>query len=59
MLGVDPERLEFYNLSAAQGPGGQRSVPNLPKKSLGVGPSPIWFALRKKKESAQAEKQPA
>jgi coenzyme F420-reducing hydrogenase delta subunit len=59
MLGINPERLEFFNLSAAQGPRWAEICTQFTEKIMAMGPSPIWFALRKKKESAQAEKQVA
>ncbi len=59
MLGIHPERLEFYNLSAAQGPRWAEICTQFTEKIMAMGPSPIWFALQKKKESAQAEKQVA
>lgn len=59
MIGINPERLEFYNLSAAQGPRWAEICTQFTEKIMAMGPSPIWFALQKKKESAQAEKQVA
>ncbi len=59
MIGVNPKRLEFYNLSAAQGPRWAEICTEFTEKVIAMGPSPIWFALQKKKESALAEKQVA
>jgi coenzyme F420-reducing hydrogenase delta subunit len=59
MLGVNPERVEFYNLSAAQGPRWAEICTEFTGKIIAMGPSPIWFALQKKKESAATEKQVA
>jgi F420-non-reducing hydrogenase iron-sulfur subunit len=59
MLRINPERLEFYNLSAAQGPRWAEICTEFTKKINAMGPSPIWFALQKKKESAATEKQAA
>jgi coenzyme F420-reducing hydrogenase delta subunit len=58
-VGINPERLEFYNLSAAQGPRWAEICTEFTKKIISMGPSPIWFALQKKKESAVAEEQAA
>ena len=59
MLGINPDRVEFYNLSAAQGPRWAEICTEFTEKIIAMGPSPIWFALQKKKESAQSEKQAA
>ena len=57
MLGINPDRVEFYNLSAAQGPRWAEICTEFTEKINAMGPSPIWFALQKKKESAETEKQ--
>lgn len=59
MIGVDPERVEFFNLSAAQGPRWAEICTEFAEKISGLGPSPIWFALQKKKAQPEEEKQPA
>ena len=59
MLGIDPERLEFFNLSAAQGPRWAEICTEFTNRVNTLGPSPIWFALQKKKQSAETEKQVA
>jgi coenzyme F420-reducing hydrogenase delta subunit len=59
MIGISPERLEFYNLSAAQGPRWAEICTEFSERIIAMGPSPIWFALQKKKESAIAEEQVA
>jgi coenzyme F420-reducing hydrogenase delta subunit len=59
LLGIDPERLEFFNLSAAQGPRWAEICTEFTNKIKSLGPSPIWLALRKKKGSAENEKQAA
>jgi coenzyme F420-reducing hydrogenase delta subunit len=59
MIGINPERLEFYNLSAAQGPRWAEICTEFSERIIAMGPSPIWFALQKKKESAIAEEQVA
>jgi coenzyme F420-reducing hydrogenase delta subunit len=59
LLGINPDRLEFYNLSAAQGPRWAEICTEFTEKIIAMGPSPIWFALQKKKESAVAKEQAA
>jgi coenzyme F420-reducing hydrogenase delta subunit len=59
MLGVDPARLEFFNLSAAQGPRWAEICTEFTNRVTALGPSPIWFALQKKKVSTENEKQAA
>ncbi len=59
MLGINPERVEFYNLSAAQGPRWAEICTEFTGKIKEMGPSPIWFALHRKKESAATGKQTA
>jgi coenzyme F420-reducing hydrogenase delta subunit len=59
IIGINPERLHFYNLSAAQGPRWAEICAEFTEKINVMGPSPIWFALQKKKESAATEKQAA
>lgn len=58
-VGVDPERLHFYNLSAAQGPRWAEICTEFTNKINALGPSPIWVALQKKKESTENNKQAA
>ena len=58
MIGISPERLEFFNLSAAQGPRWAEICTQFSEKIIAMGPSPMWFALQKKKESATTEKLP-
>jgi hypothetical protein len=58
MIGISPERLEFFNLSAAQGPRWAEICTQFSEKIIAMGPSPMWFALQKKKESAIAEELP-
>jgi len=59
MLGIDPERLQFFNLSAAQGPRWAEICTEFTNKINTMGPSPIWIALRNKKKPAKNEKQTA
>ncbi len=50
-VGVDPGRLHFYNLSAAMGPRWAEICNEFTEKVKKLGPSPIWLALQKKKET--------
>ncbi len=50
-VGIDPERLHFYNLSAAQGPRWAEICTEFTEKIIKLGPSPIWLALQNKKEA--------
>lgn len=59
MVGIDPERLEFFHLSAAQGPRWAEICTEFTEKISALGPSPIWFALQKKTESTGKNKQAA
>jgi len=59
MLGIDPERLTFYNLSAAQGPRWAEICTEFTNKIKALGPSPIWFALRRNSKSTEKEQQAA
>lgn len=52
-VGVNPERLEFFNLSAAQGPRWAEICSEFSEKVKELGPSPIYMALKKKKGGAQ------
>lgn len=59
MIGIDPARLEFFNLSAAQGPRWAEICTEFTQKISAMGPSPIWLALQKKKKSTENKKQTA
>lgn len=59
MIGIDPERVAFYNLSAAQGPRWAEICTEFTEKISALGPSPIWLALHKKKESTENNKKAA
>ncbi|HDN94796.1 MAG TPA: hydrogenase iron-sulfur subunit [Nitrospirae bacterium] len=46
-IGIDPERLEMFNLSAAMGPRWAEMCNEFNEKIRGLGPSPIWIAMNK------------
>jgi len=48
-VGIDPNRIEMFNLSAAMGPRWAEICTQFTEKVKGLGPSPIWFALQKAK----------
>ncbi|KGO34586.1 hypothetical protein JT06_07575 [Desulfobulbus sp. Tol-SR] len=50
-VGIDPERLHFYNLSAAMGPRWAEICNEFTEKIIHLGPSPVWLALQRKKET--------
>ena len=43
-VGIDPERLEMFNLSAAMGPRWAEMCNEFTEKIRKLGPSPIWLA---------------
>jgi F420-non-reducing hydrogenase iron-sulfur subunit len=43
-VGIDPERLEMFNLSAAMGPRWAEICNEFTEKIRKLGPSPIWLA---------------
>jgi coenzyme F420-reducing hydrogenase delta subunit len=49
-VGIDPERVEMYNLSAAMGPRWAEICTEFTGIVKKLGPSPIWFASRKHTE---------
>lgn len=59
MLGIDHARLEFYNLSAAQGPRWAEICTEFTARITALGPSPIWFALQKGMKPTQTHRQAA
>lgn len=59
MVGVDPGRLEFFHLSAAQGPRWAEICTEFTEKINSLGPSPIRIALQKKMKSVEDETQTA
>jgi coenzyme F420-reducing hydrogenase delta subunit len=52
---VNPERLHFYNLSAAEGPRWAEICSEFTDRVLELGPSPIWLALKQRKEASSKE----
>ncbi|PHR28137.1 MAG: hypothetical protein COA36_07660 [Desulfotalea sp.] len=52
VVGIDPRRLEFYNLSAAQGLRWAEICTEFTERINTLGPSPIGIALQKKKAKA-------
>jgi len=43
-VGIAPERLEMYNLSAAMGPKWAEICTEFTERIQKLGPSPIWWA---------------
>jgi len=54
-VGVNSERLHFFNLSAAQGPRWAEICSEFSEKITELGPSPVWMALRKKKGTSPVQ----
>ena len=48
-LGIDPARLEMFNLSAAMGPRWAEICTQFVEKVRALGPSPVAEGLRKRK----------
>jgi coenzyme F420-reducing hydrogenase delta subunit len=48
-IGIDPERLEMFNLSAAMGPRWAEICNEFTEKVRKLGPSPVGLALKNKK----------
>ena len=44
-LGIDPARVEMYNLSAAMGPRWAEICTEFTERIRALGPSPVWFAV--------------
>lgn len=59
LVGIDPRRVEFYNLSAAQGPRWADICTEFTERINSLGPSPIAIALQKKKANTTVETQAA
>jgi len=49
-VGIDPRRVEMYNLSAAMGPRWAEICTTFTKTVKDLGPSPVWLADQKRKE---------
>jgi coenzyme F420-reducing hydrogenase delta subunit len=47
-IGIDPARLEMYNLSAAMGPRWAEMCNEFTERIRALGPSPVGLAQRKK-----------
>lgn len=54
-VGVDSQRLHFYNLSAAMGPRWAEICTEFTEKITELGPSPIHVALQKRSAQKQNE----
>ncbi|MBA4373213.1 MAG: hypothetical protein C0402_10180 [Thermodesulfovibrio sp.] len=54
-VGIDPARLEMYNLSAAMGPRWAEMCDEFVDRIRNLGPSPIWLASRKQSEKGVTE----
>jgi len=58
-VGVDHERLQFYNLSAAMGPRWAEICSEFTEKIIELGPSPIHRALQDQADLKSQKKQEA
>ena len=54
-VGIDPARLEMYNLSAAMGPKWAEICTGFTEKIRKLGPSPIWLALSRQSGMKRSE----
>jgi coenzyme F420-reducing hydrogenase delta subunit len=45
-VGIDPARLEMYNLSAAMGPRWAEICTEFTERIRELGPSPVWLATK-------------
>jgi coenzyme F420-reducing hydrogenase delta subunit len=52
-LGIDPARLEMYNLSAAMGPKWAEMCTEFTEKIRRLGPSPVHLALSKRNKRSE------
>jgi F420-non-reducing hydrogenase iron-sulfur subunit len=52
-LGIDPARLEMYNLSAAMGPKWAEICTSFTEKIRNLGPSPVGLALSKRNKRSE------
>jgi coenzyme F420-reducing hydrogenase delta subunit len=55
IVGINPERLEMFNLSAAMGPRWAEICTEFTEKIRQLGPSPIRVALQKARERSKSE----
>jgi len=51
-VGIDPARIEMYNLSAAMGPRWGEICTEFTERIQALGPSPIWLADRRRQSNA-------
>jgi coenzyme F420-reducing hydrogenase delta subunit len=54
-VGIDPERLEMYNLSAAMGPKWAEICIEFTERIRKLGPSPVWLAMRIRSGTKRSE----
>jgi coenzyme F420-reducing hydrogenase delta subunit len=54
-VGIDPERLEMYNLSAAMGPKWADICTEFTERIRKLGPSPIWLAVHRRSGIKRSE----
>ncbi|GAB6096231.1 hypothetical protein JCM14469_24840 [Desulfatiferula olefinivorans] len=52
-MGIDPDRLAMYNLSAAMGPRWAEICREFTEKIRDLGPSPVRMAIRNRKEQTK------
>jgi len=52
-VGIDPERLEMFNLSAAMGPRWAEICRDFTERIKQLGPSPVRIAIEKKRRTNQ------
>jgi coenzyme F420-reducing hydrogenase delta subunit len=54
-VGIEPARLEMFNLSAAMGPRWAEICNEFTEKIRALGPSPVWLAKNKQLCSLKKE----
>jgi len=54
-VGIDPARLEMYNLSAAMGPKWAEICTEFTERIRKLGPSPIWLAVCRRNRMKRSE----
>lgn len=52
-VGIDPARIEMYNLSAAMGPRWAEICTEFTERIRRLGPSPVWLAEHNKHKKEQ------